>query len=220
MYYVKIYMVNIMINKKAKKVVVGLSGGVDSSVAALLLKQAGYEVIGITMILFDKENNDTNCGSSSAIEDAKQVADKLDIPFYTLDLRNEFKEFVIDYFAKEYMKGKTPNPCIACNKHLKFDLMLEKAKELFDADYIATGHYASVVYNETTDRYYIVESETLAKDQTYVLYNMTQDQLAHILMPLGKYSKEQIKKYYLDIVNSQNIKFNELQEIAIRNIIY
>jgi len=177
-----------------KRVVVGLSGGVDSSVAALLLKNAGYDVIGVTMILFDKENNDKNCGSSNAIDDARQIANKLQIPFYTLDLRNEFKEYVIDYFANEYMKGKTPNPCIACNKHLKFDLMLKKAKELYNADYIATGHYAKVEYNEVSDRYYITESATTAKDQTYVLYNMTQEQLKHILMPLGDYTKEQIRE--------------------------
>lgn len=177
-----------------KRVVVGLSGGVDSSVAALLLKQAGYDVIGVTMILFDKENSDKACGSSSATNDAKQVADKLDIPFYTLDLRNEFKKYVIDYFANAYINGKTPNPCIACNKYLKFDLMLTKAKELYNADYIATGHYAKVKYNESTDRYYIAESITQAKDQTYVLYNMTQEQLKHTLMPLGNYTKEQIRK--------------------------
>ena len=183
-----------MTENTKKRVVVGLSGGVDSSVAALLLKQAGYDVIGVTMILFDKENNDKACGSSSATNDAKQVADKLEIPFYTLDLRNEFKKYVIDYFANEYINGKTPNPCIACNKYLKFDLMLTKAKELYNADYIATGHYAKVKYNESTDRYYIAESATQAKDQTYVLYNMTQEQLKHTLMPLGDYTKEQIRE--------------------------
>lgn len=181
-------------SENKKRVIVGLSGGVDSSVAALLLKQAGYDVIGVTMILFDKKNNDKNCGSSNAIDDAKQIADKLEIPFHTLDLRKEFKKYVIDYFAKEYMNGKTPNPCIACNKYLKFDLMLEKAKELFNADYIATGHYAKVEYNENTNRYYIAESATISKDQTYVLYNMTQEQLKHILMPLGNYTKEQIRQ--------------------------
>ena len=169
-----------------KKVVIGLSGGVDSSVAALLLKQEGYDVIGVTMHLCNE--------TLDSIDDARKVADKLNIPFHCLDLRHDFKKFVIDYFAKEYIKGHTPNPCIECNKHLKFGLMLKKAQELFDADYIATGHYAKIEQNAKTGRYYIVESDYCEKDQTYVLYNLTQEQLQHTLMPLGKYSKEQIRE--------------------------
>lgn len=175
-----------MSEKTRKKVIIGLSGGVDSSVAALLLKQNGYEVIGVTMQL---------CNDSlDAITDAKKVAEKLDIPFHCLDLREDFKKYVIDYFAKEYMNGRTPNPCIECNKHLKFGLMLTKSRELFDADYIATGHYAKIEYNEENGRYYICESDASGKDQTYVLYNLTQEQLRHTLMPLGKYTKEQIRE--------------------------
>ncbi len=176
-----------MNNNNKKKVVIGMSGGVDSSVAALLLKQAGYDVIGVTMELWKKETN-------ISIADAKQIADKLDIPFYTIDLTKEFKEYVIDNFSKQYIEGKTPNPCIECNKYLKFGLMLEKAKEIFDADYIATGHYAKVQYNKETNRYYIEEASTIQKDQTYVLYNLTQEQLKHVLMPLGDYTKEQVRK--------------------------
>ena len=173
-----------------KKVVIGLSGGVDSSVAALLLNQAGYDVIGVTMDLYQKSTSNV----SDVISDAKKVADKLNIPFYTFDLKNEFKKYVIDYFAKEYIEGRTPNPCIECNKHLKFGLMLDKAKELFDADYIATGHYAKIQLNEHTNRYYIRESGAVGKDQTYVLYGLTQEQLKHVLMPLGDYTKEQIRE--------------------------
>ena len=176
-----------------KTVVIGLSGGVDSSVAALLLKQAGYNVIGITMNLWD--NNNSNLQS---IEDAKEIAKKLEIPFHIIDLKNEFKKYVIDYFANEYTKGRTPNPCIKCNKHLKFGLMLDKAKELFNAEYIATGHYAKVEFNPSTGRYYLKNCSSLDKDQTYALYSLSQEQLAHTLMPLGDYSKEDIRKIAAD----------------------
>ena len=176
-----------MNNNEKKKVVIGMSGGVDSSVAALLLKEQGYDVIGVTMELWKKETD-------ISIIDAKKVADKLEIPFYTIDLTKEFKQFVIDNFSKQYIAGKTPNPCIECNKYLKFGLMLQKAKELFNADYIATGHYAKILYNKISNRYYIEEANTTSKDQTYVLYNLTQEQLKHTLMPLGEYSKEQVRK--------------------------
>lgn len=189
----KYILVNKMDNNK-KKVVIGLSGGVDSSVAALLLKESGYDVIGVTMDLLPADDS----SNSASIRDAKKVADKLDIPFYTLDLKNEFKEHVIDYFAKEYMSGRTPNPCIECNKHLKFGLMLQKAKEMFNADYIATGHYAKIEYNQDTNRRYVKESSATGKDQTYVLYSLTQEQLKHVLMPLGSYTKEDIRNIARD----------------------
>ena len=173
-----------------KKVVIGMSGGVDSSVAALLLKQSGYDVIGVTMDLYRKEKED----AEDTISDAKKVCEKLNIPFYTLDFKNEFKKYVIDYFSNEYMNGRTPNPCIECNKHLKFGLLLSKAQELFNADYIATGHYAKIAFNNDSGRYYIKESDATGKDQTYVLYNLNQEQLKHVLMPLGDYTKEQIRE--------------------------
>lgn len=177
-----------------KKVVIGLSGGVDSSVAALLLKKLGYDVIGVTMNLLPNDTKDF----SNSINDAKKVAEKLGIPFHVLNFNGEFKKYVIDYFAKEYIDGKTPNPCIQCNKHLKFGLLLEKAKELFNADFIATGHYAKIEFNEETKRFYVRESCSNTKDQTYVLYNLTQEQLKHVLMPLGDYTKDEIRKIALE----------------------
>ncbi len=173
-----------------EKVVIGMSGGVDSSVAAALLLEQGYDVIGVTMRLWDGETiggelMEGTCCSYSAAEDAKYVANKLGIEHFVLDFRAEFEENVIDYFVDEYEKGRTPNPCIACNKYLKFDALWEKAKML-GASYIATGHYAKVLFNDETSRYELKRAESVAKDQTYALYNLTQEQLAHILMPLGE----------------------------------
>ncbi|AOY76996.1 tRNA 2-thiouridine(34) synthase MnmA [Clostridium formicaceticum] len=183
--------------KKNNRVLLGMSGGVDSSVAAYLLKKQGYEVIGVTMQIWqdDEEVNksDVGCCSLSAVEDARRVATKLSIPFYVMNFKEVFKEKVIDYFIDEYTKGRTPNPCIACNKHIKFEEFLRRALQL-DCYYVATGHYAKIEYDESIDRYLLKESITDEKDQTYALYNMTQHQLKHTLMPLGYYNKDEIRK--------------------------
>ncbi len=180
-----------------KRVVIGMSGGVDSSVAAYLLKQEGYDVIGVTMQIWQDKNKEAveregGCCSLSAVEDARRVCDKLDIPFYVMNFKQVFEKLVIDYFVDEYLLGRTPNPCIACNKFIKFDALLERSLAL-EAQYVATGHYARIMYDEGFKRHIIRKSATPQKDQTYVLYNLTQDQLSHILMPLGDYNKEQVR---------------------------
>ena len=186
-----------------------MSGGVDSSVAAYLLKEQGYDVIGVTMQIWQEdkeyEEREGGCCSLSAVDDARRVADKIGIPFYVLNFRDSFKKNVIDYFIDEYMEGKTPNPCIACNKYLKFDELLKKAQGI-GADYIATGHYAKI--EEHNGRYILVKSDDDKKDQTYALYNMTQEQLAHTLMPCGEYTKDRIreiaKEIGLDVHNKKD----------------
>lgn len=171
----------------AEKVVIGMSGGVDSSVAAFLLKEQGYDVLGVTMLTWRKTDDD------EAVKDAKKVAEKLGIPFFTVDFRQEFKKYVMDYFASEYKAGRTPNPCTVCNRFVKWEALIKKAKE-FGADFIATGHYARIDRHPVTGRLVIRDSVTAKKDQTYALYNLTQEQLKSTLMPIGNYEKDEIRQ--------------------------
>lgn len=180
-----------------KKVVVGMSGGVDSSVAAWLLKQQGYDVIGVTMQIWQDEEETVQqesggCCGLSAVEDARRVAWDLEIPYYVMNFKQEFKDNVMDYFVEEYLHGRTPNPCIACNRYVKWESLLKRSLDI-GADYIATGHYAQVE-QLPGGRYTLKMSATAAKDQTYALYNLTQEQLARTLMPVGAHTKDEIRR--------------------------
>ena len=185
-----------MENEK-KKVVIGMSGGVDSSVAAWILKEQGYDVIGVTMQIWQDEEEivqeeNGGCCGLSAVDDARRVAWQLDIPYYVMNFKKEFKANVMDYFVDEYLHGRTPNPCIACNRYVKWESLLKRSLEI-GADYIATGHYARVE-QLPNGRYTLRKSATAAKDQTYALYNLTQDQLSRTLMPVGAYTKDEIRQ--------------------------
>ena len=181
----------------SKTVVVGMSGGVDSSVCAYLLKEQGYNVIGVTMQIWRPENacdiaDNGGCCGLSAVEDARRVAETIGIPYYVMDFREEFQKSVIDHFTAQYVKGRTPNPCIECNRHVKWEALLRKSRDI-GADFLATGHYARILQLEN-GRYSISASKTAAKDQTYALYALTQDQLAHTLLPIGEYEKPDVRK--------------------------
>ena len=171
-----------------KKALIALSGGVDSSVAAHLMLEKGYECIGATMRLLDN--------AEGQIADAKAVADRLEIPFYAFDMRKEFRESIIDAFIQSYEQGETPNPCVLCNRKMKFGMLLEKATEL-GCDLIATGHYAKTEYS--CGRYILKKAETLAKDQSYFLYSLSQEQLSRIEFPLGDYNKDEIRAIAADL---------------------
>ena len=180
------------------RVVVAMSGGVDSSVAAYLLKEAGYEVIGMTLKTWPKELCDTvpkgqTCCSTQDIEDARSVASSLGIPFYVVEASYEFASQVMDYFVKEYAEGLTPNPCVVCNRQIKCGILLEKAQAL-GAKWLATGHYASVEWSEQRGRYLVRQAVDEKKDQSYVLFQLTQDQLSHMILPLGQKTKTDVRE--------------------------
>jgi tRNA-specific 2-thiouridylase len=184
-------------------VMLGMSGGVDSSAAAAVLLEKGYDVVGVTLQIWpdqaeERQKVEGGCCSLSAVDDARRVADKLGIPYYVLNFKDIFQQKVIDYFNHEYLEGRTPNPCIACNRFVKFEAMLQKAISM-GLDYVATGHYARVSFDEATGRHLLKKSATAAKDQTYALYTMTQEQLSRTLFPIGDYTKDRVRELAREI---------------------
>jgi len=182
---------------------VAMSGGVDSSVAAALLQERGHEVTGVTMKVWNGEviPGDRAChscygpGEAEDIEDAREVAQVLGIPLHTFDLKQEYKIEVLDYFRHEYLSGRTPNPCVRCNRRVKFDALLKKARDSgLKFDYFATGHYARVEYDEDKHRHLLKRAKDIAKDQSYFLFSLSQEQLECSLFPLGSYSKGEVRK--------------------------
>lgn len=179
------------------KALIAMSGGVDSSVAAYLMKNSGYECVGCTMKLYTNEDVNApegkTCCSLDDVEDARSVAFRLGIPYYVFNFKNRFKEKVIDKFIFSYESGITPNPCIDCNRYLKFDGLYERAKEL-GCDFIVTGHYARVEFDDDSGKYLLKRSVDLSKDQSYVLYFLNQDQLSHTIFPLGSINKSKTRE--------------------------
>jgi tRNA-specific 2-thiouridylase len=189
------------VQNKKKRAVVAMSGGVDSSVAAALLARDGYEVVGVTMRLFNAPNEQVarlnkSCCSIEDVEDARTVCRKIGAKHYFLNFEDEFQKHVVDYFVGEYERGRTPHPCLACNDRLKFEFLIKRA-ELMDADVVATGHYARI--HEHEGGYSLLAGVDPLKDQSYVLYTLTQDQLSKLSLPIGDYSKNQIREVARDL---------------------
>jgi len=182
---------------KKKRVVVAMSGGVDSSVAVALLKKQGYDVIGIFMKLWAEKSDKMDltreniCCSVEAATAARAVAEKLKIPFYVVNFQDEFKKKVVDYYIKEYEEGRTPNPCVICNRDIKGELLMKKVLDL-DADFLATGHYARIISDGK--KYHLLQAKDKAKDQTYFLWTLTQKHLSHLLFPIGDLTKSEVRK--------------------------
>lgn len=195
-------------------VAIGMSGGVDSSVAAALLQQDGHDVIGLTMKFYDSDSPNNNaCFSQKRkadIQTAKDICAKLNIAHYTIDLSKEFKAIVLDYFCDSYNQGLTPNPCVMCNKHIKFDLFLEKAREIVQFDAFATGHYATV---EKVDNIYYLRKSMTEKDQTYFLHAISQKALSNLILPLGDKTKDQVR-YLAELMGLSVSKKKDSQDFV------
>jgi len=193
---------------KDATICVAMSGGVDSSVAALILKEMGYNLIGITIKTYNYEEigiqNEHSCCSLEGINDARMVATKLGFPHYVVDLTKEFKNEVINYFIRDYLEGRTPNPCVMCNRKIKWEALIKKATSL-GADFIATGHYARLNFDEKKGRYILMRGVDKSKDQSYALWGLTQESLSRTIFPLGELTKQEVreiaKKYNLKIAN-------------------
>jgi tRNA-specific 2-thiouridylase len=203
---------------KRGKVLVAMSGGVDSTVAAIMLKEQGYEVVGITMKTWDYASagvngKETGCCSLDSINDARAIAVRHGIHHFILDIRDEFGGFVIDNFVDEYMAGRTPNPCVLCNTHIKWEALLKRADQL-DCEFIATGHYANKNLNEENGRHYISRGKDLNKDQSYVLWGLAQKNLARTLFPMGRFHKPEIKQMAVDMGYEELAKKSESYEIC------
>ena len=201
---------------KEGKVLVAMSGGVDSSVAAILLKEKGYEVIGLTMKTWDyvtsgSKNKETGCCSLDSINDARNIAVDLGFHHTILDIREEFGDYVIDYFTDEYMNGRTPNPCVLCNTHIKWEALLKRADKL-GCKYIATGHYANI--NSNNGRYFVSKGKDINKDQSYALWGISQENLSRTIFPLGNLKKSEIKKIAIDRGYDNLVKKSESYEIC------
>ncbi|HQU99915.1 MAG: tRNA 2-thiouridine(34) synthase MnmA [Bacteroidia bacterium] len=202
---------------KHGKILVAMSGGIDSSVTAMLLHDAGYEVIGITMKTWDYASSgttgkkETGCCSLDSINDARSIAVDKGFPHYILDIRNEFGDFVIDNFVSEYLGGRTPNPCVLCNTHIKWEALIKRA-DMLDCEFIATGHYAQT--RQENNRYIVSKGVDTAKDQSYVLWGLTQESLARTKFPIGGFKKTEIRQMALDMGFEELSKKSESYEIC------
>jgi tRNA-specific 2-thiouridylase len=195
-----------------KRILVAMSGGVDSGTAAALLKKEGHDVIGVTMQLWDYGDADGGCCSADDVRDARRVADQIGIPHYVVNYMDVFKKYIVDDFVGKYLSGKTPSPCVLCNQFMKFNFLLRRALEL-GADYLATGHYARIETEEESGKFYLGKAVDKSKDQSYFLFTLTQNELSRIMFPLGSMTKDEVRTIAKDM-NLQVASKPDSQEVC------